>query len=323
MSETTSQVKVEINTSESEIEIIGKSFNATIALKGANLYSWKVGQLERPLLYTSPSAEQYPNRPLRGGIPVVGPWFAAYSALPQRPVFPSDVAPMAHGFLRECNWEVVETKTVDAGKSQQVTLGLTVSQWQQQLTQLHPRLAAHLSLLPSFDVSLQYLISATSLSSKLTYHAYETGIFEAALHTYLQVENICNYELVGLSEQPYLDATIPDPHGMYGFTAKQQQGDIRFGKMVDRIYESPSKPLYLKPIHGDSVDLPVIEIDNDDATQVVVWNIGPEAVTNLVDMPAEDWQKYICVEAACIRQGAVCLQAGEEFSLQQKISLSV
>lgn len=315
------KTQLDAGVEHTDLDIVGKGFQAAIACKGANLYHWQAGQSQQPILYHSPLAKKYPNSPLRGGIPLIGPWFAAYSALRERPVLPSDIVPMAHGFLRDCQWKILDKEILEDGNAQQVTLGITAADWQQQLLQRAPQMAVCLDLLPSFDATVQYRISATNLNTTLTYQAHKAGIFEAALHTYLRVENICDYRLEGLEGQRYLDATLSDPNGLYGFTERREQGAIEFGEMVDRIYEYPGSALILRPNSDGCVKMPVIEIDNGKAEQVVVWNIGPQAVKNLADMPATDWNKYVCVEAANIRQGAFTLAAGEEFSLQQNITL--
>ena len=54
---------------------------------------------------------------------------------------------------------------------------------------------------------------------------------------------------------------------------------------------------------------------------MVVWNPGAEKTAQLKDMPADDWRKMLCVEAALVFEPAL-LPPGEEWSGMQTLVAS-
>jgi glucose-6-phosphate 1-epimerase len=53
-------------------------------LQGAHLTSWQPPG-ERPVLFTSPNSAISPGRAIRGGIPIIFPWFGANRHAPAAP----------------------------------------------------------------------------------------------------------------------------------------------------------------------------------------------------------------------------------------------
>ena len=58
--------------------------------QGAHLTAWQPPG-ERPVLFTSPNSAFAPGRAIRGGIPIIFPWFGANRRVPAAP---------QHGFAR-------------------------------------------------------------------------------------------------------------------------------------------------------------------------------------------------------------------------------
>ena len=67
-------------------------------LQGAQVTAWQpLG--ERSVLFTSPNSAFAPGRAIRGGIPIVFPWFGASRHTPAAP---------QHGFARTAAWHLDE-----------------------------------------------------------------------------------------------------------------------------------------------------------------------------------------------------------------------
>jgi len=62
-------------------------------LQGAHLTAWRPPG-ERPVLFTSPNSAFAPGRAIRGGIPIIFPWFGANRHEPAAP---------QHGFARRAS----------------------------------------------------------------------------------------------------------------------------------------------------------------------------------------------------------------------------
>src|SRR5580693_8605438 len=81
-------------------------------LQGAHLTAWQRPG-ERPVLFTSPNSAFAPGKAIRGGIPIIFPWFGASRHAPAAP---------QHGFARTAIWHLHGVET--AGKD---SLTLTFS----------------------------------------------------------------------------------------------------------------------------------------------------------------------------------------------------
>jgi D-hexose-6-phosphate mutarotase len=66
-------------------------------LQGAHLTAW-----QPPVLFTSPNSAFAPGRAIRGGIPIIFPWFGANRHAPAAP---------QHGFARATTWRLDSVAT--------------------------------------------------------------------------------------------------------------------------------------------------------------------------------------------------------------------
>jgi glucose-6-phosphate 1-epimerase len=82
-------------------------------LQGAHLTAWQPPG-ERPVLFTSPNSAFAPGRAIRGGIPIIFPWFGANRHAPAAP---------QHGFARTTTWHLDSVETA-GHESLTLTLGL-------------------------------------------------------------------------------------------------------------------------------------------------------------------------------------------------------
>ena len=109
--------------------------------------------------------------------------------------------------------------------------------------------------------------------------------FAIALHTYLRTNDVLKAQLEGLQGVKFEDNTT----GQW----QEQWGDItQVVGEIDRLYHDAAGSLTLRELGRK------VSITHADFTDVVVWNPGPEKAAQLSDMPAEDWQRMLCVEAA-------------------------
>lgn len=161
------------------------SARAVVHLDGAHLTSW-VPAGESDLLWLSPDSAFGPGEAIRGGIPLVGPWFG-----PGR----DGAMTVKHGWLRTTRWDLVSA-TLDGDD---VVLELVTPQDAAELTG-----------------SVVFRIGA-ELSVDLTLTAGQKALeIEAALHTYLAVADVRQIAIDGLRKAAYLDNTrglAADVHG--------------------------------------------------------------------------------------------------------------
>lgn len=173
---------------------------ATLHLDGGHLTSWAPAG-ESDLLWLSPVSAVGAGEAIRGGIPLIGPWFG-----PGR----DGAMPTKHGWLRSIRWELTSATLVE----DDVLLELQT-----------PADVAALSASATFRIGreLSVDLSVTAASRPLE--------LEAAMHTYFAVGDVREIAIAGLQDAAYLDNTR-------GLAADvQHEKTLRLSGSTDRIYD--------------------------------------------------------------------------------------
>lgn len=251
---------------------------ATILLHGGHLVSWiPAGGDEQ--LYVSPLSEFGEGQAVRGGVPVIFPQFASRGTLPR------------HGLLRTRGWALGELTS--HGTHAQAVLRFTAND---DTRALWPH-----------DFEAEITVSVTGKQLDVEFAVTNTGEtsfdFTVALHSYLRTNDVLKAQLEGLQGFKFQDNTT----GQW----QEQWGDItQVVGEIDRLYHDVGNTLTLRELGRK------VAIARSDFTDVVVWNPGPDKVTELKDMPDEDWQRMLCVEAARVID-PITLPPGEEWAGMQ------
>ena len=159
----------------------------------------------------------------------------------------------------------------------------------------------------AFEAELTLSLSGLELDVELaiTNAGDEAFEFTAALHTYLCCDDVRRARLGGLYDVRYLDTTS-------GLEQRQEIDPFSFAGEIDRIYFDARGPLALSTALGR------MTIASEGFDDVVVWNPGPTKAAELPDLPADDWLRMLCVEAACIGQ-PVRLAPGQAWQARQSL----
>lgn len=170
---------------------------AEIYLQGGHLATW-VPRGHRPVLFLSSTSLYQTGKAIRGGVPVIFPWFGARSDGQPGP---------QHGFARTALWKLESTDVKPSGDAEIV-----------------------LSL-PDSGARLRFRIGAV-LHMEL--EVRNTGAapmkYEEALHTYFAVSDIGQTSVTGLEDVTYVDKTD-------GFVRKRQaEQPLRLTKETDSVY---------------------------------------------------------------------------------------
>ncbi len=239
---------------------------AAISLFGAQLLSWKTADGHQRL-YCCPMTLVKPGAPIRGGVPVCFPQFSERGPLPK------------HGFARTLVWQVEHSESdLDVASAR---LTLSDSDATRALWPHH------------FLLQLQVELGAGWLSIAL--NVTNTGSsafpFTAALHTYLSTPDVLLAAVDALQEVSYIDTANQQQ------LSKQSEALLRIENEVDRIYMSPPPAVRLHQAGQVALTL-----EQQGFADTVVWNPGPVKATQLGDMPAADWNRMLCIEAAQVIQ---------------------
>jgi len=245
---------------------------ARVALFGAQVLSWVTADgTER--IYLSPRAHFDGARAIRGGVPLCFPQFN------QRAL--GEAALPKHGFARTQTWRVAALEA--HSRRAETTLVLTDS-------------APTLALWPhAFAARCTITLEPDKL--QIAFEVLNTGerrfSFAFALHTYLQVDDIGQCELLGLQGLDYWDGV--QHRSQPTVVSTQAAHALRFGSETDRIYARATGPLHM---HDDKGSLCLEQ--SASLADVVVWNPGAAVCATLDDMPADGFSRMLCVEAARI-----------------------
>lgn len=248
---------------------------AEIYLQGAHVTHFQ-RHGDRPILFLSQQAVFEAGKPIRGGVPVILPWFGAKDGQP------------SHGFARVQNWELL-----DVGFSDDECARLRFRLPEAAIPSEWPRFVAELEIIVGMALEMELRVTNTDDARSLP--------VESCLHTYFAVSDISQVEAVGLKGAGYLDA-------LDGFKEKTEASEsIKFSGEVDRVYvNSPHNVEIL-----DNQWKRSIEISKHDSLSTVVWNPWIEKSKRLADFGDDEFQRMVCVESGNVKSDAPQLMPGK------------
>jgi glucose-6-phosphate 1-epimerase len=268
--------------------ITTKACNAEFYLHGAHLTHWQpAGQ--KPVLFLSERSAFAPDKAIRGGVPIIFPWFGARTANE----FSDRTDGPSHGFARTQEWQLAFAAL--AGDDLYLTLTLGPSETSRALGFDQFQLVYELRL----GVELYMKLTVANLSSTPLH-------FEEALHTYLAVGDAQQVSIIGLSDTDFLDKTD-------GFKRKhQKESPFLLTGETDRPYLNTVMPVNL----DDPVYKRRITVDKSNSKTTVVWNPWSELCVKLADMEPTGWLTMTCIETANVAENAVTLEPGKQHTME-------
>src|ERR1700749_900844 len=188
---------------------------ATVYLQGAHVAAWQP-EGQQPVIFVTRKSGFVPGKPIRGGVPIAFPWFAARHDGKQGP---------SHGFARIQDWTLAFAAL--AGEDLNMTFTCGPTEISRNLGYDNFRLAYQLTIGRTLTMQLTVANDATV-----------PLIFEEALHTYYAVADIHEVTLNGLEGVTYLDKND-------NLQSKVQKGAITITEPTDRVYLNTTSPCVL------------------------------------------------------------------------------
>ena len=260
-------------------------------LQGAHVTAWQPAD-QQPVLFLSEKSAFVPGTAIRGGIPIIFPWFGSRTATPESPRADGPT----HGFARTQIWKL------DFGAYAADELHLSLS--------LEPTELSRSLGFDNFLVAYQITFGRElRLRLSVANNGNQPLHFEEALHTYLHVGDVERASVHGLFEAEYLDK---NDH----FARKTQTEPVlTLTGPTDRPYLNTTSPIV--------VDDPTlhrrITVTKGNSNTTVVWN--PWANAGLADMPDDGWRHMLCIESANAAENAITLQPREAHVLETSFSV--
>jgi len=252
---------------------------AEIHTRGAHLTRWNPTGESASRLFVSDRAIYAEGVPIRGGVPLIFPQFAGEGPLPK------------HGFARTAQWRLREQRGDCA-----------ILVWSDDVST-----RAHWPHAFAARLSVAIGGAALAVSLDITNTGSSPIHFTAALHTYLAVQDIAAVQVLGLQGMHYRDTAQGSR------MAREADSALRIAGEVDRNYFATPSALVLQDGSRN------LRIEQAGFVDTVVWNPGPAASANFNDLAPDDYQRFLCIEAATIAHPAVLPPGGQWHGSQRLI----
>src|SRR5262249_32465368 len=262
---------------------------ADVYLQGAHVTHWTPSG-QRQVLFVSPKSLFAPGKAIRGGVPIIFPWFGARGDGKSGP---------AHGFARSTEWTIEGARLRNDGEVE-ITLSLT------------PNDATRGFGFTAFQVRFRVTVGSTlEMELETRNDAKEPLTYEEALHTYFAIADIHQISVSGLEGSTYIDKTD-------GYKRKRLGNEpMRITRETDQVHLNTKATCV---VHDPVWNRRII-VEKSGSYSTVVWNPWIDKTRGMSDMAPDDWKEMICVETANVADNAVHLSPGGSHKLTASISL--
>ena len=260
---------------------------AEIYLHGAHATHFQKNG-EAPLIFLSRKSHFKNDEAIRGGVPIIFPWFGNRDGEP------------SHGFARTTEWQLVKTSVAGDGT---VTLRFALPQI--------PGRDAWKNLRTEFIVTVADTLTMELIAAN---DGCDDGLeIENCLHTYFHVGDIGAVSITGLKGASYID------NAGDGLGALKTDGEpvLHITKETNRLYRDTVSTI---EIRDDSFKR-TIRVEKSNSNSTVVWN--PWTTQKLPDDfdPAEH-KHMVCVESGNVKRNKISLAPGKTSTLKVILSIA-
>ncbi len=271
------------------ITITSPLARAAVYLHGAHVTDFQPAGSE-PALFLSEKSTFAAGKPIRGGVPIIFPWFGPRAGHSDAPM---------HGFARTSEWEI-ETLDSTGGI---VTIVLRLS-------------ASEATRAPwNHDFILRHRITiGAELTMELEVEntGGEPFQFEEALHTYLAVSDVRAVSVSGLDGVEFIDKTD-------ALARKTQDvAPIKITAETDRVYLDTTSTCEI----ADPQRQRQIAVEKSGSNTTVVWNPWIAKAKAMADFGDDEWPRMLCIETANAGENAVTLAPGERHVMMARVVLA-
>lgn len=262
---------------------------ASICLQGGHVMTWQPRSQEKPVIWLSDFAKFVPGKSIRGGVPVCWPWFGPHVAEATYP---------AHGFARTVAWTVTNTGTTAQGETY---MGLMLENHEQMQSMWPWQTSLHIRITIGDRLKIELVTDNRDA---------QDVVISEALHTYFQIGDIADIQILGLEGCTYYDKVA-------GGGQSRQDGAIRFASETDRVYVNTAVTCIIE----DTGLKRRIIVAKSGSQSTVVWNPWNEKADKMGDLGPDGWRRMVCVESANAMDNPVLIPAGKSHTLSVEYSV--
>ena len=267
--------KVEVNTDAGRAEIY---------LHGAHVTDFRING-QAPLLFLSQCSRFARNQPIRGGIPVILPWFGSREGEP------------AHGFARLMDWELHETTALPHGGA---TLRFSLPETS--ASAMWPLFTANYVVTVTDKLTIELIVTNCSRGQEFA--------FENCLHTYFHVGNVAQVSITGLKGAAFLDKVESYAH------KTETNEAITVSSEIDRVYLDTASTV---EIHDRSLRRRIL-IEKSGSNSTVLWNPWLAKAQQMPDFGDDEYQQMLCIESGNVGRNNIMLAPGRSSLLRVTFS---
>lgn len=267
--------KVEVNTDASAAEIY---------LHGAHVTDFRLHD-QPSLLFLSQCSRFAKRHAIRGGVPIILPWFG-----------PRDGEPM-HGFARTADWELHEAVALPEGGA---TLRFSLPETE--AAAMWPPFSANYVVTVTDRLSLELIVTNLSRDQQFS--------FENCLHSYFHVGDIAQVAITGLKGSMYLDK-------VESYVQKREENEaLTINSEVDRVYLDTTSTV---EIHDRALQRK-IRLEKSGSRSTVLWNPWIAKSQQMPDFGNDEYRQMVCVESGNVGKNKVILAPGHSSVLRVTLS---
>lgn len=264
------------------VKVRGPLCEGEVLLHGAHVTRF-VPLGGEPLLFMSERAVFRDGAAIRGGVPVIFPWFGPRAGHPESPM---------HGLVRTRQWRLLRVMASADGVVD-VVLGIGDCEETRRIWD-HP---FHVELSVRFGAELGIRMAVRNTGSE----AFDC---EMAFHPYFVVGDIRKVGVRGLRGATYISKTE-------GMARKVDVAEeVRFEGETDRVYLGATGECVMEEPGRRTVFF-----EKSGSRSTVVWNPWVAKAAAMADFGDEEWPGMICVEQANAADDALQIGAGQVFEM--------
>ena len=247
-----------------------------------------------PVLFVSGESHFAAGKAIRGGVPVIFPWFGAKADDPKAP---------QHGFVRNVPWEL---RGITAGPDGAVAVTFAFGP------------SAETRKVWPHEFELLYAITfGAALEMSLQVRNAGTTPFrcEEALHTYLAVADVRKATIEGLGGREFIDKVD-------GFRRKTQPpGSFTLDGETDRVYLNTPDTVVVNDRNATEPagGVRMLSVEKQGSGSSIVWNPWIAKAKAMADFGDDEWPRMLCVETANAAENAVTLQPGKTHTMRAAV----
>ena len=274
------------------IKVNNEKASALISIYGGQVLSFRPVNETEDFMFSSENAYFQEGKAIKGGIPICWPWFgsAPETEHSERP---------DHGFVRNNYWSVSAVDCLENGDTK-IKLEFVDSAKTREIWPYY------------FYLSLEIIIGDSLTLELLTRNTGNNVFFiTEALHTYFNVGDATQVQVLGLEKTEYLDKAED-------FIKVCQVGAITISEETDHIHVDVQQDLAI----NDPVFNRNIKITSSGNKNVVVWNPWVKGSAAMTDLDSDDYKHFVCVEIANAASDKVEIVPDSEYRIVTNYSLT-